>query len=303
MPNVRGTEPRSARRTTPTRRISAPPKRRPRRRTTRRRTTLRAERPFAQGVSVERMARTLRVPPLGAPQIVSLAVLVLVVAGLLFTAVREEFYVYRENVTIEEARYTPASTIYEQAGIDSYHVFFVNPRHVAQRLEMLPYVRRAQVRVGFPSSVHIRVEERKPILVWERGDGQFWVDEEGVAVPVLEEMPALVRLVDPESLGTFRRKDTFSQDVEEQLAPSLLAAIMTTRTHLPDVRVVYYDSTYGLRIIVPTRAGNVEVILGPLTGLEERVARLPDILTQVEAREGRVTRIDLTRPEAVFWEQ
>ena len=302
MPNVRRTGPRSARRTTSTRRVSTPPKRRPRRRTTRRRTTLRADRPFAQGMTLDRVARTLHIPPLGAPQAVSLLIFALVVTALVLAATQSAFYVYQENVRIEGAHYTPVSTIYQQAGVDSYHVFFIDPREVARRIEALPYIRRARVTVHLPALVHIQVEERVPILVWERGDGRFWVDEEGVALPALEDRPALMRLADPEALGKPSDEEEATSEVKH-LDTSVLSAVLTIQKHLPDVRVVYYDSTHGLRIIVPTPQGSVEVILGPLTGLEERIVRLPAILAQVRSGQRRVTRIDLTRPEAVYWEE
>lgn len=251
------------------------------------------------------MARILRVPPMGRPQILALGLVVVVLVVLAAAASSPRFYVYRENVSIRGARYTPEQTIYEQAGIDSYHVFFLHPDRIARRLEALPYVRRAHVRVGFPASVDIRIEERSPVLVWEMGDRSFWVDEEGIVLPVLEERPSLLKLEDPESLAALPADETTTRGDEEQpvFDPALLRAILLVRKELPDVRVVYYDSTWGLRIIVSTRAGSVEVVLGTLTGLESRLKRLPDILAQVETQDRRVTRIDLTRPDAVFWEE
>ncbi len=246
------------------------------------------------------MARLLRVPPLGRPQILALGIVVLVVAALVFAGTNTAFYVYAENVHIEGARYTPAETIYRHAEVDSYHVFFLNPRRIAARIEALPYIRRAHVQVNFPAGVWIRVEERTPVLVWERGDGAFWVDEEGVVLPILEERPSLMRLVDPEALAAVPQED---EDAAPMFDATLLAAILTVQRRLPDARVVHYESTTGLHIIVPTRGGSVDVILGPLTGLEERLARLPDILAQVNQSGRRVTRIDLTRPIPVYWEE
>ncbi len=256
-------------------------------------------------MTVERVARTLRVPPMGKPQILSLSLVIAVLALLVFAFSSQLFYVYRENVAIIGARYTPEEVIYNHAKVDSYHVFFLNPERIARRLEALPYVRRASVQVGFPATVRIRVEERSPVLVWARADGFFWVDEDGVVLPVLEERPSLLRLEDPESLALLSEEGALTVAEEEQQTfdPSVLAAILQVRESLPEVRVVYYDSTWGLRIIVPTRVGSVEVILGTLTGLKERLNRLPEILAQVEGQNRRITRIDLTRPDAVFWEQ
>ncbi len=295
MPNAENW-PRRSRRTTQRRTTSK--HKRPRRRTTRRR-TLRAERSLHSGMRLQKAARTLRVPPMGLPQVVSLGIVVILGALLVFLAVSPRFYLYREQVTIEGTRYTSEEMVYEQTELDGYHVLFVDPNSVVRRLEALPYVRRARVSVGLPATVHIRIEERVPLLVWERADGLFWVDEEGVVLPVLEERPGLLRLHDPEGLAGIAGEEGDLPAFDRVV----LEALLRVREQFPRARVMYYDATWGLRIIVPTRRGSVEVILGTLTGLEERLARLPDILQRVDAQNRPVKRIDLTRPEPVIWEE
>ncbi len=295
MPNAER-RPRKSRRTTQRRPTSQ--HKRPRRRTTRRR-TLRAERSLHAGMRVERAVRTLRVPPIGAPQVVSLGIIFAVVVLFVFVAVNSRFYVYREQVTIEGARYTPAEMVYERAGLDGYHVLFIDPERVARRLEELPYVREARVTVGVPATVQIHIEERVPVLVWERADGVFWVDEEGVALPALEERPGLPRLYDPEGVAAKSSEEGSSPTFDK----GVLDTLLRVRTQFPHVRVIYYDATWGLRIVVPTRRDSVEVVLGTLTGLDERLARLPRILQYIESQNRRVKRIDLTRPEPVVWEE
>lgn len=51
-----------------------------------------------------------------------------------------------------------------------------------RRLESLGWVRSASVERQFPNAVRIRILERKPLALWQRGNELVLVDEEGVTI-------------------------------------------------------------------------------------------------------------------------
>lgn len=54
-----------------------------------------------------------------------------------------------------------------------------------EALEALPWVSKAVVSRRLPDTVHVRIEERTPIALWQREDGQFMLtDAGGAAIPV-----------------------------------------------------------------------------------------------------------------------
>ena len=61
-----------------------------------------------------------------------------------------------------------------------------DPREAQQRLEALDWVRRATVERRLPATVYLRLEERRPLALWQL-DGRFSViDESGEVVPGAE---------------------------------------------------------------------------------------------------------------------
>lgn len=59
----------------------------------------------------------------------------------------------------------------------------LDPQAARDRLESLPWVRAASVERRFPDLVHVRLIERTPIALWDRGDGDFtMVDADGAVI-------------------------------------------------------------------------------------------------------------------------
>ncbi|WP_343870516.1 cell division protein FtsQ/DivIB, partial [Caenispirillum bisanense] len=54
-----------------------------------------------------------------------------------------------------------------------------------EALEALPWVSKAVVSRRLPDTLHVRIEERTPIALWQREDGQFMLtDAGGAAIPI-----------------------------------------------------------------------------------------------------------------------
>jgi len=230
----------------------------------------------------------MALPPLGAPQWASLGLIVLSLGLLSFMAVATSFYVYSDAVTVTGNHYVSRDAVYQAAGVDAYHILFLNPSDVARRVEQLPHVRQARVWFGLPATVHVQVQERQPLFVWQRGGTTSWVDAEGVIMPAVADLSDGPRLVDPDGAALVT-----DADGQEQINPYLLAAMRQLITLTPEARAVYYDRANGLRLIL----GDTHVILGTGSGLTRRIAYFRLLLDGLAEKGEHYTWIDMREPE------
>ncbi len=260
---------------------------------------MRAERGLNLPLQIERVERALSIPPLGRPQMVALALLGVGVALLVLMGMSDTFYVYREDVRVQGVKYTSVEEVYKVSGVEGCHAFYVRPTEVASRVEQLPFVRRAKVRVMVPARVTILVEERVPVLVWQRADGVFWVDKEGQVLPPKGEIRGLLRVVDPQGLAAVSPEGSPEREMFDTY---LLQTLRDIHEIFPSVNTVLYDRSAGLRLVVRTSAGDMQVYLGGYIGLERRLEYLPTVLREMR-RQGMWYRfIDLSNPDQIVLE-
>jgi cell division septal protein FtsQ len=215
-------------------------------------------------------ARTLpRIPVL---RVAAGVLLIGLMALLGFLFSDADFYV--ETAAIRGLRYTTPEQIYRQAGIDQYSIFWIDARKTAQRIETLPYVKRATVHTALPNQVHIEVEEREPLVVWKVGDQEHWVDGDGVTMPVAGQMQNLPVLWD---------LDGSTMAADGRLDRQLIASLQQVKQQAPEVTDFGYDRTNGLQFRF---ADGAFVYLGHPEGLASRVASLL-VLHQSLASQGQ----------------
>ncbi len=80
-------------------------------------------------------------------------------------------------------------------------IFQFDPQAAKSRLEALPWVRRATVERRLPSVIYLRVEERRPMALWQ-DDGRLTViDETGEVIPGArpEDFAGLTLVVGPDA--------------------------------------------------------------------------------------------------------
>ena len=181
---------------------------------------------------------------------------------------------YISNADITGLRYSSASEVYRQASIDGYNILWVNGREVAGRLEALPYIKDATVRTSLPNRVRIAVEERMPVAVWKVGGRDFWVDLEGITMPVASQVDDLPILWD---------LDGSTVVADGRVDRELIAATRALKQQQPNVSDFGYDRIHGLQFRMPT---GTMVYLGKPDGLARRVEELV-VLQQSLAIEGR----------------
>lgn len=160
----------------------------------------------------------------------------------------------------------------------------VDPGAVADRVERLPWVARAEVRRQWPGTVVVHVTERTAAAAVPAPGGWATVDATG---RVLE------RTVDaPAELGAVVDVDAVTGDQVPSELRAALEVAAAVPPHLLDRVAGVRPGPDGLEL--PLRAGGV-VRFGPPTQMREKLTALATLLDRVE---GRVATIDVRVPDA-----
>jgi cell division septal protein FtsQ len=184
------------------------------------------------------------------------------------------FYVH--TAAIRGLRYTSAEHIYSQAGIDQYSIFWIDDRKVERHLEALPYVKHATVHTALPNQVRIEIVEREPVVLWRVGGQEYWVDSEGVTMPI-------ARAAAAQDLPVLWDLDGSTTASDGRLDPQLIASLRQVKQQAPEVTDFGYDRTNGLQFRFPSGSF---VYLGHPEGMAQRVASLL-VLHQSLASQGQ----------------
>jgi cell division protein FtsQ len=87
------------------------------------------------------------------------------------------------DVFVEGRRRTPPEELRSRLGIRvGMPLLAVDPAATKQRLEALAWVRQASVARMLPDAVHIRLLERQPLALWQRGGRFDLIDRAGAVI-------------------------------------------------------------------------------------------------------------------------
>src|SRR3989338_3761095 len=123
-------------------------------------------------------APALRLPVLALPRVegswrlASLSVVVLMIA--LIARLLTDPHLYVDGINLGGNSLVPGEEIYAQSGVAQQHIAWVDPQWVAQKVTSVSGIASATVKVRWPNSVTIMVQERAPVLLWQAGDGKGW---------------------------------------------------------------------------------------------------------------------------------
>lgn len=120
--------------------------------------------------------------------------------------------------------------------------FQIDPKEIVTRLESLPEIEQAKVRIGWPNRVAIEIVERKPVLEWNDGGTKWWVSEDGLAVLQRSQIPDLVRIHSQESV--LRVGSSLAPVLDEET----IAAALSFRSILGEDQEIFYESQRGFGI-------------------------------------------------------
>jgi len=180
------------------------------------------------------------------------------------------------TVAIAGAVHTPRSEMLEVTGLDRRPPLIdVDPAAIERRLDRLPWVSTAAVRVHWPSTVDLDVVERVPVATSPLEGGGFAVlDATGRVLahqatrPADLPLVALAKISSPpgSSLGAAAR-------------PMLAAAAQLPVSLLPRLQEIAVSGSDG---IVLHLEGGLEAVIGDDEALAEKFVSLATVLSRVD---------------------
>ncbi len=220
--------------------------------------------------------------------------LALLIAGVILFA-SPAFYVTRAEVG--GLRYVPPEEIYTNSGIAGYHILWVEPDVVAERLLISPSISRAEVLVSLPARVVIVVREREPAMIWEQDGTAYWVDVNGNLMLKRADLPDLVRVINRGESIPFRCPGPACDQPEGTVSiePALVQGAQQLKTLRPEIAVLYYDPVRGLSLDDPR---GWRGYFGIGTNMTRKLQVYEAIIGNLAARGILPTFLDVSDPEA-----
>ncbi len=87
------------------------------------------------------------------------------------------------NVLVDGRHYTDADTLKAMAGLEKgAPVFAFDPAAAKAELEKISWVKTAHVERRLPDTIYIRLEERKPLALWQKARKLVLIDADGVVL-------------------------------------------------------------------------------------------------------------------------
>jgi hypothetical protein len=105
------------------------------------------------------------------------------------------------RLQIEGATITTEEMVRDRLDLaEGQNLFEIATEPLEARLREIPAIARAEISLGLPDTVAVRIEERRPILVWRIGNRRLLVDEAGLLFarlsgpppPAVAELPVVV---------------------------------------------------------------------------------------------------------------
>jgi hypothetical protein len=206
----------------------------------RRRKGLRRRFDLALPIEARPMVRLPSVPVVNlGPRLLSAVLLLLCLAGLRQVMLSPSFDVAEASVAGNHM--LTAGQIRSVARTDRRPSYLIDPQESVRRLQELPEVETARIRVGWPNRVTIEVQERHPLVAWTDGGRVWWISPEGVAFLQHGDWPGLVKVVaDRPTLAID------SDPLAPALAPELIWAAGALSAQVPEVESLRYHPDHGL---------------------------------------------------------
>jgi cell division protein FtsQ len=203
---------------------------------------------------------------------------------------------YPHAIEVSGNRIVSRAEIVEKARINlQQNLWLQNSHAMAKRIEAIPYVDVAVVHRRPPAALSIAVTERAPFAV-VRSDGEaVTIDSRLRALQAGAANGELPQIVAP-GLKDAAVGDSFTSSAVASLA-HIIERAQTAKLAVDSIGFDKYDD-----VTIILRSG-VHVMLGDATKLDQRLAMIEPILTQVQHGTRRIAAIDLraiTTPVVVY---
>jgi len=195
---------------------------------------------------------------------ISLGLLALTVYALVLIGLDEHFYL--TVIPVEGTASIAPAEVVAASGLAGAHIFSADPNQAAARIAEVPGVISATVRLHWPNQVLIQLGEDSPIAVWQEGNMEYWVTDNGRLIPARSDALGLLVIESEmpvtEKAGALRQPtlqeaDDIAGDDPENSQPAeeaslafipeeVLAGAMQLRDLRPNIERLYYRRSSGL---------------------------------------------------------
>lgn len=162
-------------------------------------------------------------------------------------------------------------------------IFAIDLQQARFRLEKLEWVRQATVMRHLPNLIHIKIEERRPIAIWQRNNQFYLVDEDGTAILTKDHRHyGVLPLVVGEGAP--------------QKSPELLESLKNYPNIQKNLQAVsrIRERRWNIYLV-----GEILVKLSD-TSLSQGLEKLENLLNEQRISVGHVKEIDLRTPDRYF---
>jgi cell division septal protein FtsQ len=213
----------------------------------------------------------------------SLVLLVLLVGVAIVLFSSDAFFVF--DVEVEGNGRISQQEIFWGSGLadKAWSIFFLDPREAEDRVLLdVPGVKSAEVSCYLPSRVIIRVEERRPDVIWQTGDIRYGVDDEGV----------ILNMVEGESEEAIVIHDLDQRPLipDDKLSPEIIQEVQRLQYLMPEVNAFNYSEASGVSLF---HEGGWLVYFGSSQELEVKVAIMRALAQEIASSGIEVEYVDL----------
>jgi hypothetical protein len=228
-------------------------------------------------------------PLFGAARLVSAVIVLGMVIVLLLFFLADPFYV--RGAVVEGQEFLSPSDVYTIAGIDGWHLFWLDATAIRARLLAYPTLADADVSIEWPPNmVRITVAEREPALVWDQAGVTVWIDAQGRVMRQSADVSGLIRIVAEANEGDPLTPNT-------RLPVDVVSGALQLRDLLPTLESLRYDASKGLGYNDP---GGWEAWFGTGADMPEKMLIYNAMVADAQARGVLPTEINVSDPDAPF---
>ena len=186
-----------------------------------------------------------------------------------------------EQVSVTGHRFTPDGAIYDALDLANVRSMLrFDGAAVRERMERLPWIASATITRVFPDRLEVRVKERVPFALWQRGEREYLVDGTG-------------RVLSPVTAGSVTHLPRIMGEGAAPEAYALLSALQRFPAVAGSLEAAerIAERRWSLRL-----AGGTVVHL-PAEGWEAALQHLAEPALAVRLQEAGARSIDLRVPE------
>lgn len=228
-------------------------------------------------------------PPANQPSsfIWLLVVLMALIAGFLFV---KSSYFAVGSVVIEGNKYIPAEEVYRIAGVpEKINIFRLNTTEIKERLTRDLRVAEVDVTRQFPTTIVVKLTERKPLAYAANSYGFVQLDRQGVIIAAVKNIKEInVPIITGIRLGNVYIGDRVELERLQPVLTYLSALNEATLNKLSEINIGSPDQ------IVAYTTDSIIIKLGSKDRMDEKAKLTQDILHEVSTKKMPVEYIDLS---------